>query len=243
MGTSTNPKDRIGRTKPPIELIPPSAIIYEAQAVGGNGRLATISAVGLIHEAMAFKNGAVKYNPYNWRSEKVSAMIYMGAAWRHLLDLNDREEYASDSGVHHAAHAKACLGIFIDASVTGNLVDDRPVSGRASALIAAYDYEVMPMRTTGNKCYATKLISCVMNDICLIIDRCDDDLMIAGRARATLGCYLDAMENGYLEDDRATTGTASLVIERFTEKKVVPTIPKSKCKTDSGNLICGTSLA
>lgn len=225
MGVSTNPKDRIGRTKPPIELIPPSAIIYEAQAVGGNGRLATISAVGLVHEALAFKNGAVKYNPYNWRSEKVSAMIYMGAAWRHMLDLNDRQEYASDSGVHHAAHAKACLGIFIDAHVTGNLVDDRPTAGRAPALMAAYDYDVVPMRTTGSKCYASKLISCVMNDICLIIDRCDDELMIAGRARATLGCYLDAMENGYLEDDRPKAGKAAEVIERYTEKKVITPDP------------------
>jgi len=43
---STNPKDRIGIKKPPIHLVPPVAII---------------------HEAMAFKDGADKYGPYNWR--------------------------------------------------------------------------------------------------------------------------------------------------------------------------------
>lgn len=222
MGTSTNPKDRIGRTKPPIELIPPSAIFYEAQAMYGNGRIATISSVALIHESMAFKNGAEKYGPYNWRDEKVSAMIYLGAAWRHVLDLLDQEEVASDSGVHHAAHAKACLGIFIDAKVTGNLVDDRPRAGAFPNLVAT-DYEFSPLRD-GLKRHATAILSRVQNDLGLLIDRCPDDLGVAGRARASLGEYLDALENGYLNDDRPSPGKAPVVIDRFTVKKPKPDV-------------------
>ena len=40
----TNPKDLLGIKKPPISLIP---------------------SAGLIHEAMAMKNGAAKYGPFN----------------------------------------------------------------------------------------------------------------------------------------------------------------------------------
>lgn len=47
----------------------------------------------------------------------------------------DGEDYALDSGCHHAAHAAACMGIVLDALATGNLIDDRPTRGAASALI------------------------------------------------------------------------------------------------------------
>jgi nucleoside 2-deoxyribosyltransferase len=111
-----NPKDAVARTKPPLELIPPSA---------------------LIHEAMAFRDGAIvkEYGPYNWRKTKVKAMVYLGAALRHICDLIDGEDFASDSGVHHAGHGRACLGIFLDAQENGNLIDDRPPKGNAPKLI------------------------------------------------------------------------------------------------------------
>ena len=110
-----NPKDRIGMTKPPIALVPP---------------------VALIHCAMAMKNGAVKYGPYNWRKEKVQSMIYLDAAYRHILDFIDGEECASDSGVHHLAHAMACCAILLDAFEGGHVKDNRPPPGQAAALIA-----------------------------------------------------------------------------------------------------------
>jgi len=106
-----NPKDLLGIKKPPIHLIPP---------------------VALAHEAMAMKDGGIKYGPYNWRTNSVIATIYISAAMRHLLALLDGEDYADDSGVHHAAHARACMGIFLDAFFGGNLIDDRPVKGTYS---------------------------------------------------------------------------------------------------------------
>lgn len=110
-----NPKDRIGMTKPPISLVPP---------------------VALVHCAMAMKNGAVKYGPYNWRGEKVQSMIYLDAALRHILDFIDGEEKASDSGVHHLAHAMACCAILLDAFEGGFVKDTRPPKGPAPDAIA-----------------------------------------------------------------------------------------------------------
>ena len=113
----TNPKDRVGIKKPPVHLVP---------------------AAGIIEMAMAMKNGALKYGPYNWRSHPVNLTVYIGAAQRHLLQLLDGEDEASDSGCHHAAHVAACMAIILDALATGNLIDDRPVKGAASKLIDDY---------------------------------------------------------------------------------------------------------
>lgn len=110
----TNPKDLLGIKKPPLSLVP---------------------SAGLIHEAMAMKNGAAKYGPFNFREKKVQAMIYADAAFRHLLAWIDGEETADDSGVHHLGHARACLGILLDAQECGNLIDNRPMKGSAARLI------------------------------------------------------------------------------------------------------------
>jgi len=111
---ATNPKDLVGVKKVPLSYVPPSSIIYEARA---------------------FQDGARKYGPYNWRKNKVVASIYFDAALRHLLAFQDGESDAADSKVPHLGHAKACIGILIDALETGNLVDDRPIPGPASAIL------------------------------------------------------------------------------------------------------------
>jgi hypothetical protein len=114
MEDNTNPKDRLGIKKVRLSLVPPSSIIYEASA---------------------FEDGADKYGPYNWREKKVRLSIYVDAFKRHVDQFWDGENFAQDSKKHHLAHAKACLGIIIDALETGNLVDDRPKKGVASELI------------------------------------------------------------------------------------------------------------
>jgi hypothetical protein len=97
-----------------MHLVPPSAKIYLAEG---------------------FKDGAQKYGPYNWRENQVAASVYVGAAQRHLDQWWDGEEYATDSNVHHLAHALSCLAIIVDGRETGNLVDDRPLPGCAARLI------------------------------------------------------------------------------------------------------------
>lgn len=115
---STNPKDLLGIKKVQLNLVPSSSKIYQA---------------------LAMEDGAEKYGPYNWRSKKVRASIYVAAALRHLEAWHDsREELAEDSQKPHLGHALACLGIIVDALETGNLVDDRPLPGAAAKLIKRY---------------------------------------------------------------------------------------------------------
>ena len=110
-----NPKDLIGIKKPNIHLVPPALVIWAAKAM---------------------ENGASKYGPFNWRQKKVRATIYISAAMRHLYAFLDGEDFADDSGIHHAAHAAACLGIILDARECDCLIDDRPPKGPAASLMA-----------------------------------------------------------------------------------------------------------
>jgi len=119
---STNPKDKFGKAKPDLTLIPPAAEIHEALAMG---------------------NGAGKYGPFNWRAGTVSARTYLAAAKRHIAAWLDGEENAADSGVHHLGHARASLGIILDAQEHGTMLDDRPVPGSASRLLEQYTRQVV----------------------------------------------------------------------------------------------------
>jgi hypothetical protein len=110
-----NPKDRVGVHKPALCLVPQSANILEAVVLG---------------------LGAQKYGgSFNWRTLNVRASIYIAAAQRHLAQWFDGQDDDLESGVSHLAHARACLGILLDALATGHLVDDRPPAGAAAELI------------------------------------------------------------------------------------------------------------
>ena len=109
-----NPKTLIGTTKPPTHCVPPVAILMLGQAM---------------------KDGKEKYGLMNWREHPISSSVYFDAAMRHLLSWWDGEEAASDSGVHHLAHAMACFALILDAQSLEILNDDRPYPGRAAELI------------------------------------------------------------------------------------------------------------
>jgi hypothetical protein len=113
-----NPKQAYGDLKIPVALVPPAAIIYTG---------------------LAFKEGARKYGPYNWREKSVEAMTYVNAAQRHLMSWADGEEIDPDSGNPHLAHALACLAILVDCIETGNLLDNRPPAGNAGALLKRFE--------------------------------------------------------------------------------------------------------
>lgn len=103
--STTNPKDLIGAKKLSMSVLPDVAVA---------------------HANHAMMDGARKYKAFNWRTKDVRATIYIEACRRHIAQWFDREETASDSGVHHLGHAIACLAILLDAQESGNLVDDRP---------------------------------------------------------------------------------------------------------------------
>jgi hypothetical protein len=115
-----NPKDRIGVHKPPLHLIPPAAEILESVVLG---------------------LGAKKYGAFNWRTSDIRASIYIAAARRHLLQWFDGQDGDPESGVSHLAHARACLGILLDAIATGHVVDDRPPAGAGAKLIVTHSKE------------------------------------------------------------------------------------------------------
>lgn len=109
-----NPKTRFGVAKPPLSLIP---------------------GLARVHLAEAFRDGAVKYGAANWRQDPVTTSTYLNAAERHIISWQDGEETAADSGVHHLAHAAACLLILLDAQSAGSLQDDRPTAAPTAELI------------------------------------------------------------------------------------------------------------
>lgn len=116
-----NPKTVLGLKKVSLTKVPAAAVLYAA---------------------LAMQDGANKYGPYNWRSKRVTASIYIDACLRHLAAWFDGEELAEDSKVPHLGHALACLSILIDAKETGNLNDDRPLPGPAAKLFARYTKKV-----------------------------------------------------------------------------------------------------
>lgn len=113
----TNPKDLVGDTKVPMDLFP---------------------VAGAIYGAMAMKNGAAKFGPFNWRSSKVRFSVYLAAMERHLAALRDGEDDAPDSGLPHVAHLIANGAILADALEGGFLIDDRPPAGPGAATLEKF---------------------------------------------------------------------------------------------------------
>jgi hypothetical protein len=118
---STNPKDTVGATKLPLDIVP-----------------ATATALA----ALAHLDGALKYGKWNWRESGVRSSIYVAAALRHIQKWNNGEELDPDSGVHHLGHVLACINILIDALAMGNLNDDRPPSADLGPFMAALTKDV-----------------------------------------------------------------------------------------------------
>lgn len=124
MALGNNPKDLLGIKKVSLTKFP---------------------MVGLVHGAHAMMYGASKYGPYNWRDKAVIASIYIDATLRHLAAwFDEKEEIAADSGVHHLGHVLANMAILLDAMETGNLIDDRPHSGKAASVLAKLNAGGLP---------------------------------------------------------------------------------------------------
>lgn len=100
----TNPKSAAARAKASLSLVPSVAIFEMAQA---------------------FRDGAEKYGPYNWRKDPVSISVYLDAAFRHMELYRVGQDTASDSKLKHVVHAMSCFAILLDAELCGTLIDDR----------------------------------------------------------------------------------------------------------------------
>ena len=116
MTKSMNPKDIAAMDRVPLHLLPKA---------------------GMIQAAMACADGARKYGPLNWRDTPISLTGYISAMGRHLAALEDGEDEASDSGLHHLAHVIATASIILDADLCGTLIDDRTPGHSAELLLSA----------------------------------------------------------------------------------------------------------
>jgi hypothetical protein len=138
----TNPKDRLGVKKVPLSLVP---------------------MVGLIYEAMAFKEGDINYGAFNYRRKKVRRRVYLEAILRHTLQALAGEDIDRDTivrdkrgkvifpGIPHEAKIRACCGIILDAQECGTLIDDRYEMDWAAKLLARFtagDYHKARSKTT-----------------------------------------------------------------------------------------------
>ena len=137
-----NPKSASGMTKVPLHLVPPSAEYFLA---------------------LALADGARKYGPYNWREAAISTSVYVAACKRHIAAFWDGETLAADSGVHHLAHAMACIALMLDAMSVGKLHDDRPPAGNVVGVIKERHGNVFDQLITGRK-VATIEIARVVDD-------------------------------------------------------------------------------
>lgn len=104
--TVKNPKDALGSDRIDLSLVEPAA---------------------LVEEALAMTEGLCKYGRTNYLGTNVVAMIYAGAALRHLWKWIGGEECDPKTKVPHLGSVRACCGIIIAARVQGTLIDNRPL--------------------------------------------------------------------------------------------------------------------
>lgn len=102
----SNPKTAQGMKKLPIQYVPTKALLYLALVMEG---------------------GAIKYGPYNFRDDKITASVYFDAMMRHLLQWWNGETYDDESGQPHLAHVMACCAILIDGFEGDFINDNRPI--------------------------------------------------------------------------------------------------------------------
>lgn len=102
---TTNPKDLVGSTKPPMS---------------------PVSKLVLAEVGVAMFEGMQKYGRHNYRGTEVLASVYLDATNRHLTAWEEGEDIDPGSGMSHITKAIASLTVLRDAQIVGKLVDDRP---------------------------------------------------------------------------------------------------------------------
>ncbi len=127
-----NPKDVAALDRVPLQLLP-----------------GITSVIG----AMACRQGAIDYDPYNWREKPISLMEYIGAIERHILRIKEGGWVDHKSAAPHLGHIVATAGIIEDARLCGTLIDDRPATpGKAGDIL---DYFEKDMKSGGGQAQGT----------------------------------------------------------------------------------------
>lgn len=91
---------------------------------GGKPDLSILSNVALNEIAKAFQFGANKYGRYNYLGGFEWTRL-ISACLRHVYAFAWGEENDSESGIHHMAHAGACVIMILDHVLRGLGTDNR----------------------------------------------------------------------------------------------------------------------
>jgi hypothetical protein len=94
--TNTQVGVKYDAEKPDYSLIPPHALDEAVKAL---------------------TYGKNKYSRENWRLLDDAENRYFAAAQRHLWALRRGETYDSESGLHHASHAMACILFYYELQI------------------------------------------------------------------------------------------------------------------------------
>ena len=87
--------------------------------------------------ARALTWGATKYGDDNWREVSELQNRYFAALRRHINSRRRGEVYDKETGLHHLAHAMACLHFMLAADIQDHGADEDEYLARLRALAAA----------------------------------------------------------------------------------------------------------
>lgn len=133
--------ERSYKAAPPMALVSPEPIpldvkLRNPKGVAARNKVSSslVPEIALVELAQAFRNGALKYGPFNWRKEEIATSVYLDAIERHMLLYRAGQDNASDSGLSHLTHIMSSCALLIDAELQGSLIDDREKWADASLL-------------------------------------------------------------------------------------------------------------
>lgn len=121
---------------------PPAPAGVDPKADAGAARLpfGAVPWAVIAEMAIGHGEGAVKYDPHNWReSGGVCAQTYRAAAFRHLVADMLGEEIDAKSGLPHIVKAMCSLAVLRDARIHGVAVEDGPPPSPAGFMDALND--------------------------------------------------------------------------------------------------------
>lgn len=102
------------------KLVTSEAVKFDA----GKSPLGLISRTALEEEAKVLAFGAGKYGTHNWRSGMDFSRL-ADAALRHVYAFVDGEDFDSETGLSHLAHARCCLAFLLEYQGKRIGTDDR----------------------------------------------------------------------------------------------------------------------
>ena len=182
--TGTNPKDEYGAHKVALGVVPATANIFLAMAMG---------------------HGSEKYGPFNFRVSKVQGFIYLEACKRHLEALIDGQDFDPSTGIPHGAFVMATMAVYVDAWVNGFLIDNRPLPGRGGDLIEALN------RVPGEPKRTPEQITQIIKDI---IDSNKKDTDIGQRSSTGTKGAGPHQGSGNRDSDGSSSGSQGSGLDR-----------------------------